>query len=228
MNILELLATDNYIIVNKTLIRQLGLETAIMLGELCSEYLYYQKEDMLEDDWFYSTIDNIEYNTGLSNYQQNKAFEQLISLDIIQIVVKGIPARRYIKIDEEQVFKYLKTSFKKINKQVFKKLKTNINNNNKNNNKKTISKDIAKKFIEPTLEEIQDYIKEKDMNVDAKTFYDYFTVSDWVDSNGKKVKNWKQKLITWNNHAPKKKSISDKNKEFFAKLDKEIKEERNE
>lgn len=60
-----------------------------------------------------------------------------------------------------------------------------------------------RKFKKPTLEEIQNYIKEKNMSVNAKTFYDYFTESNWVDSKGNKVKNWKQKLITWNNYNKK-------------------------
>ena len=50
----------------------------------------------------------------------------------------------------------------------------------------------------PTLEEIEAYIKERCFkNVNAKTFLDYFTVGNWIDSNGNPVKNWKQKLLTW-------------------------------
>ena len=55
-------------------------------------------------------------------------------------------------------------------------------------------------FVPPSLEAIQEYIKTSGHQVDAKKFYDYFTVSGWVDSKGKKVKNWKQKLITWASH----------------------------
>jgi hypothetical protein len=65
------------------------------------------------------------------------------------------------------------------------------------NNKKEIYKE---RFIKPTFEEIEKYIEEKNMNVNAQTFYNYFTESNWVDSKGNKVKNWKQKLITWNSY----------------------------
>ena len=54
-----------------------------------------------------------------------------------------------------------------------------------------------KRFVPPTLEEVQDYCLERKNKVDAKKFYDYFSVSDWHDSNGNKVKSWKQKIITW-------------------------------
>lgn len=60
-------------------------------------------------------------------------------------------------------------------------------------------------FKKPTLEEIENYIKEKNMIVNAKTFYDYFETSNWVDSKGNKVKNWKLKLITWNSYGKDKK-----------------------
>ena len=65
-----------------------------------------------------------------------------------------------------------------------------INTNIKPNKKPNI-------FVPPTLEEIETYCKERNNNVDAKKFYDYYTAGNWVDAKGNKVKNWKQKLITW-------------------------------
>ena len=59
----------------------------------------------------------------------------------------------------------------------------------------------AKPFVPPTLEEIEAYCKERNNNVDAKRFFDYFSAADWVDSKGNKVKNWKQKVITWEGYA---------------------------
>jgi hypothetical protein len=42
--------------------------------------------------------------------------------------------------------------------------------------------------------EIIDYFKEKGYTKEtAKKFYDFYSVSGWKDSNGKKVINWKQK-----------------------------------
>ena len=45
------------------------------------------------------------------------------------------------------------------------------------------------------------------MNINAETFYNYFTESNWVDSKGNKVKNWKQKLITWNSYNKKEQDV---------------------
>lgn len=54
-----------------------------------------------------------------------------------------------------------------------------------------------KVFVPPTYEEVLEYAKEKGREDLAKEFFDYFTVGEWVDSKGNKVKNWKQKFITW-------------------------------
>lgn len=48
-SIISMLAADNYIVVNRDLARELGLNVSILLGELCSEYNYYEKVGQLED-----------------------------------------------------------------------------------------------------------------------------------------------------------------------------------
>ena len=53
------------------------------------------------------------------------------------------------------------------------------------------------KFTPPTLEEVQEYISRNNYNVDAKTFHKYFTEGNWHDRDGKVVRNWKQKIISW-------------------------------
>ena len=60
-------------------------------------------------------------------------------------------------------------------------------------------------FKPPTLEDVKKYCSERKNNVDAKRFFDYYTVAKWKDQDGKPVKNWKQKIIAvWEkrNNAP--------------------------
>lgn len=77
------------------------------------------------------------------------------------------------------------------------------NNNNVNNDNKSVRQP---QFIPPTIEEITKYIRDNNYSVDPNTFLKYFTESNWMDSNNKKVKNWKQKIITWNGRNTPKKS----------------------
>lgn len=58
-----------------------------------------------------------------------------------------------------------------------------------------------KRFIPPTLEEIRSYCRERKNNVDPQRFFDYFDTSGWIDSEGKPVRSWKQKIITWENRS---------------------------
>jgi hypothetical protein len=69
-----------------------------------------------------------------------------------------------------------------------------VNNNNKGKKRK-------KKFVAPTLEEVVQYQKDNPelSNVDAKFFWNYFNDGEWHDSNGKAVRNWKQKFRAWSN-----------------------------
>lgn len=69
----------------------------------------------------------------------------------------------------------------------------------------------AKRFVPPTLEEVQAYCTERNNNVDAKKFFDYYTASEWYDGKGNKVKSWKQKVITWERDGDNKKTNNQKN-----------------
>lgn len=77
-------------------------------------------------------------------------------------------------------------------------LAPNIKEKNKNKKEK-------KEFVPPTLEEIKKYVLEKQLKVDSKLFYDYFTEGNWIDSKGNQVRNWKQKILTWNGYIMPKK-----------------------
>ena len=106
----KLLSTDGFIQVNKTLIKKAGLHEAILIGELCAEYNYWEERGLLEDDYFYSTRDNIEENTGLSEHYQRKALSTLYELGIILIEKRGLPAKNYYKINFDVLLSILEES----------------------------------------------------------------------------------------------------------------------
>lgn len=68
--------------------------------------------------------------------------------------------------------------------------------------KKPKRKYTKKPFVPPTLQEVEEYCRERNSCVDPKRFYDYFSTPDdegrtWIDSKGNPVRNWKQKIIVW-------------------------------
>ena len=69
----------------------------------------------------------------------------------------------------------------------------------KEEEKGEIKKESKKKksFSPPSFDEVEAYCKERNSNVDPKRFFDYYNAGGWNDNKGNSVKNWKQKLITW-------------------------------
>ena len=101
--LIDLLSNTGYIIVNKEIIKKIGLHEAILLGELCSEYIYWKKKDETVNEFFYSTRDNIEENTGLSAYQQRTAISNLVKKDIIVMKSEGMPLKTWYFINENKL-----------------------------------------------------------------------------------------------------------------------------
>ena len=148
----KMLTTDGYIQVNKYLIRNLGLHEAILIGELCAEYNYWEQQNKLINSMFYSTRDNIEYHTGLNSHFQRKALETLINASIIEIHKMGLPATNYYKINFDKLFMCLTT--RAAGGEALEVQEVNINNNNINNiNNNSISKlieeDKSSEIISP-------------------------------------------------------------------------------
>lgn len=87
-------------------IRRFNLNTAVMLSEIYSEYTYWKERDGLQPGgWFFSTVENMYYNTGLSRHQQLAACKELLDYGIIKVKYHGMPKKRYFKFDFEVVQK---------------------------------------------------------------------------------------------------------------------------
>lgn len=102
--ILNLLRSNNYITVNKSLIKNVGVVAATMYSELCSRYHYFLNQGTLKDGFFYATINDISNNVGLSRDEQDTALKKLIKLGLVEKKVakmKGDEApKRYLKITD--------------------------------------------------------------------------------------------------------------------------------
>lgn len=70
------------------------------------------------------------------------------------------------------------------------------NNNSINNQEdKKENKKENNKFTPPTVDEIEEFCKERNNGVDAKRVYDYYSSANWKDSKGNPIRSWKQKII---------------------------------
>ena len=97
---LDKMFESDFIRVPRPFIRRFNLNTAIMLSEIYSEYTYWREQNGLQKGgWFFSTIENMYNNTGLSKHQQLIACKELEAYGIIKVKYHGMPKKRYFKFD---------------------------------------------------------------------------------------------------------------------------------
>jgi hypothetical protein len=73
--------------------------------------------------------------------------------------------------------------------------KYNNNIDKKGENNKSFSPK-NKRFVKPTIKQIDEYIKEKDMHFDAERFFDYYESKGWMVGKSP-MKDWKAACRTW-------------------------------
>ena len=109
---LDKMFESDFVRVPRPFIRKFNLNTAVMLSEIYSEYTYWKERNELQQGgWFYSTVENMYYNTGLSKHQQLVACKELETYGIIKIKYHGMPKKRYFKFDV-MMFNKLYNDFK--------------------------------------------------------------------------------------------------------------------
>ena len=154
----HLLSSTAFLVVNKELAKQIGLNETVLLADLISKEQYFKEKEYSNYEmggWFFNTAKNIQDDTTLTSHQQRKAVKNLKSLGIIETKLIGIPAKQHFKINENKLLSYLTTSYSKSEQQVVKKTQT-INKNKEITIKNNIS--IREKFVSEVME--LDYPKE--------------------------------------------------------------------
>lgn len=100
MNKLNKMFEQDFIRLPRPFIREFNLNTAVMLSEIYSEYTYWSERNELQPGgWFFSTVENMYYNTGLSKHQQLVACKELELHGIIRVKYHGMPKKRYFKFN---------------------------------------------------------------------------------------------------------------------------------
>ena len=184
----NLLSSSAFLIVNKKLARTIGLKETILLADLISKEEYFIETSQINKGWFFNTENNIERDTTLTRYQQRKCLKTLVKYKIIEVKRKGIPAKLYFKINEQQVVQFLNN------------LKS-IKSTTINKNKEIIIKN--KYFKKPTVDDVKLYCTERDNKIDAEAFHDFYESKDWFVGKSK-MKDWKAAVRNWERGDKKK------------------------
>jgi hypothetical protein len=128
--------------------KAIGISESILLSELCYRRQYLARANKLtEDGFFYATVEDVEEETTLNDYAQRKALEKLTKMGLVKVDRRGLPAKRYIRIDESALMALVNATTD-ANTTVLKNLENKslknsgqINNNITNNNTHTLSLD---------------------------------------------------------------------------------------
>lgn len=108
MNAYEFLSRDNFITINKTVAKKIGITGTALLSELCYRRQYLERNGQLgEDGYFYATIQSIQEELPLSEYEQKKILDNLEQLGVVTVDRRGLPAKRYIYIHEDALIELL-------------------------------------------------------------------------------------------------------------------------
>jgi len=97
---IELFRSESFLILNKKLIRVLGLEKALFISNLIDKYKYFHDRGRLtEDGGFYNTHEDQIYEIGLTEYQIRKCKKELIEMGILKTEKRGVPAKEFYFIN---------------------------------------------------------------------------------------------------------------------------------
>ena len=188
----HLLSSTAFLVINKQLIKRVGLKASVLLADLISKEQYFIDNNMLIDGYFYNTSENIKRDTTLSRHKQSQAIKSLIKQGFIKTKLKGTPATLHFKIIENKILKFLKTSYQKTSKLDVKKLKTNNNKVIKTNNKSLSIR--AQEFTEEV------FMSNLETEV-CQDFVDYWTETNKSNTKMKfelqKTFDIKRRLARW-------------------------------
>ena len=210
MDIIQILSKDNYITFNKSFAKSYGIEEALLLGAMCGYQAGFKNKE------FYREQDKILEDTALTLYGLRKATKTLQQLGILEVVKKGLPAKHYYHINEENLIKSLSTSgcendstghYENDGTGDLETDTTNKNNNKNNNKNKTKHIYGEFKHIKLTDEELdklkqqydnwQDLIDYLDEAIEMKGYVyksHYLAIKKWVvDAVNKKQGGAKKK-----------------------------------
>ena len=171
----QLLMSSNYYTLNKQIVKSLGIESAFLLTILI------EASDGLSDDegWFYQTIEKIGELTGIGRHKQDKIIKDLIELKILEQKNKGVPCKRYFKINypmiENLVFFNPQTSLSENDKLDCKK-ETNLSD--ENSQTRLSENDNNKEYIINNLN--------KELNHKEHKSYEH----EFANDDLKKIKQW--------------------------------------
>ena len=155
MNVLKLIANGNFITVNKVVARAVGLTEAVVLGALCSEFVYCESKGRLTDDGFFPfSVNALQEETTIGEKGQKIAITNLIKAGLLEQKNIGQPQTRHFKLNDDTLMDLLEIrpsdGFKSVQKSELNPSKrTNYISKNDSKNECNKVEEEVKEEVEP-------------------------------------------------------------------------------
>jgi hypothetical protein len=180
-----------------------------------TQCLYFHLCMGADDDGFSNNIRIAMFNAHATtddfNTLVNKRF--ILPFESGVIVIKHWKMHNYIQSDRYHETKFLEEKSQLVLKEngVYTeciqdgyKMDTEVSIGKDSIDKNRLDKDSidnicgakSKRFVPPTVEEIKDYCLERNNNVDANKFFDFYQAKGWMVGKNK-MKDWKACVRTW-------------------------------
>lgn len=211
----SILFEDAYWKINKTLVKEIGIEPTVLLTDIIEKYYYFIKENtsILREGrhWFYYRSEDIKINFGISYKVQKRIIAELTEKGFILTKLYQTPAKLHIHFVENTVESLLLSSFyKRANLELLKgenKISLNGQSNKEYTNNNSLTKvkegvlpfeesELKKrrsKFVKPTIDEIKLILTDKKL---AQKFFNHYESNGWVVGKTKMV-DWKASANNW-------------------------------
>lgn len=156
---------------------------------------------------FTTSLNELSIQTGLTIKQIRNAFTKLEKTN--EIIKKGanthtlVTVVNYDKYQLEDKSKGKQDDNQKTNEgQTKGKQRATNNKVNKENkvNNNTLKENKKEKFVIPTVEEVELFCKENDLDIDSQYFIDYYNSNGWCVGR-QKMKDWKATARNWDRRA---------------------------
>ncbi len=175
-NLLNEFFTSKIIAFKKPFVKLGGIGPALMLSQLT----YWSDKGTLSDGWFYKTVKEFTEETGMTRYEQETARRKLKSLGVIDVELRGIPAKLHYRVNlnilKARLVHFYNVESRKTSLPLSVKLVCNNPTNSIAGKRRTITENTQKNTLEnttlPRREKL--FLKSSDENSLFESFWNLY------------------------------------------------------
>jgi hypothetical protein len=169
---METFSSDAYLVLNKTLVKELGLVTAAVIANYIDKDKYFRQNQPKNKGWFFLTYEDQQKQLNIGMHSLKKVKKYLVEKDILMTKRRGVPAKEWFKINYKKLTNTIglvrmkSTGLDNMKSTTLIKENKYKENKNKKNNKKRLIEHFPKDWqqnekFSQVIEEYEQHRKEK-------------------------------------------------------------------